>query len=259
MLPANAAVICCSRLSVTSTEKCAGTIRAISRTSSWTGLPSVTPHVASGWPMWCTSCSVITVLRPARPGATIFGSAAESGEEMRFDEAGGDADVGIQPCAIEEHLDARGRHARASERRGIARVVIDDAVACSGCRGRACARARAAVLIRCVPVAIRMVTSSGRTCGISSKSATQHLAPRLRARDVADGNRDPLAGAHLLAKRRAVHRRPDRGEQRRARIGGRGPRDRLDDGDALVGKIDLEAVRPVVQSYSHLVSVVGSW
>ena len=54
-------------------------------------------------------------------------------------------------------------------------------------------------------------------------------------------------------------RRPDRGEQRRVRIGGRGSWDRLDDGDAFVGKVDLETIRSVVQSYSHSVSVGGSW
>ena len=43
-------------------------------------------------------------------------TAAEPGEEVRLDEAGGDADIGIQPCAIEEDLDARGRDADASKR-----------------------------------------------------------------------------------------------------------------------------------------------
>ena len=71
-------------------------------------------------------------------------------------------------------------------------------------------------------------------------------------------------GTHELAERRAIERRPDRAEQRRMRVRDRGSRDRLDDGDAFVGKIDLEAVGSVVQSYSHPVGqlrscVVGSW
>ena len=36
-----------------------------------------------------------------------LGSAAEPGKEMRFDETRRDAHVGIQPCGVEEHLDAR--------------------------------------------------------------------------------------------------------------------------------------------------------
>ena len=36
-------------------------------------------------------------------------------------------------------------------------------------------------------------------------------------------------------------------QERGARVGGRRPEDRLDHRDAIVGKDDLEAVRPVVK------------
>ena len=80
------------------------------------------------------SCSVMTVSSPASPGATIFGPAAETGEEVRLDEAGRDAHVGLQELAIQVDLDACGRRADASERRCVAAVVIDDAAAAQDVR-----------------------------------------------------------------------------------------------------------------------------
>ena len=71
--PAKAAVIFWSRLSATSIENVGGAMAAISRTSSWIGLPSVVPQVAFGWAIRRASCRTSTVPSPASPGATIFG------------------------------------------------------------------------------------------------------------------------------------------------------------------------------------------
>ena len=61
------------RLIVTSTLKSALAIRAHSRIASCTGLPSVTPQTALGWPTISALCSSITVSMPASPGAIILG------------------------------------------------------------------------------------------------------------------------------------------------------------------------------------------
>ena len=82
---------------------------AIARTSSCTGLPCVTPQRASGWPMRAASCRVSVVSRPARPGATSFGPPEKPGEEVRLDEPGRDADVGLDPLAVQPDRDVRRR------------------------------------------------------------------------------------------------------------------------------------------------------
>src|SRR5688572_7392854 len=85
----------------------------------------------------------------------------------------------------------------------------------------------------------------------------QRVAARLSPGDVAHGNRDALPHTHELAQWRTIERSPNRTEQRRMRIRNSRSRNRLDDGDPFVRKIDLETVGPVIQSYSHLVS--GRW
>src|SRR4029453_16823826 len=79
----------------------------------------------------------------------------------------------------------------------------------------------------------------------------QHVAPRLRPRDVAHGNGDPMTRTHELAERRAIEWSPHRAEQRRVRVCDSWSRDRLDDGDPFIRKIDIEAISSVIQLYSH--------
>src|SRR5687767_2686468 len=90
-----------------------------------------------------------------------------------------------------------------------------------------------------------------RDTGHLLEQRLEHLAPRLRARDIAYGDREALAGAHELAKRRRPERRPDSLQQcfpgvrhLRLEMG-------FDDGDPLVRKVDVEAVSAVIQAYSH--------
>ena len=52
----------------------------------------------------------------------------------------------------------------------------------------------ASVFVRCVPVAIRIVTSARRTCGSSSKMARSVSLPRLCPGDVAHRDDHALAG-----------------------------------------------------------------
>jgi len=86
----------------------------------------------------------------------------------------------------------------------------------------------------------------------------EHLLPRLSASDVADRDGDSLAGLDQIAKRCASERRTDGLEQRGADIGHAGPWHRLDDRRPFTWEVDLQALRSVVQSYSHGATSVPS-
>ena len=79
----------------------------------------------------------------------------------------------------------------------------------------------------------------------------EHLAARLRARDVAYGNCHATAAAGDLAERRRVDRRAKRFDERRVRIADGAAKDGLDDRDAVVGKLDLETVDAVIEPDAH--------
>jgi hypothetical protein len=55
-------------------------------------------------------------LQACQPGSHHLRPAAEPRKEVRFNEAGRDAHVGVEPRRVEEHLNARRGHAHASER-----------------------------------------------------------------------------------------------------------------------------------------------
>ena len=83
--------------------KSAPVAAAIARTSSCTGLPSVTPQRAFGSPIRAASCSVEHRLEAGETGRDHLRAAAEAGEEVRLDEAGRDPHVGLDPRAVEPH------------------------------------------------------------------------------------------------------------------------------------------------------------
>lgn len=71
--PAKPLTIFLSRLRMTSKAKVTPVPAAIARMSLCTGLSSISPQVARWSPIRAALCSVKTVSRPARPGATSFG------------------------------------------------------------------------------------------------------------------------------------------------------------------------------------------
>ena len=79
----------------------------------------------------------------------------------------------------------------------------------------------------------------------------QHLSTRLGAGDVADGNGNPLARTHELAKRRTLNRRADGLSQCDMRFGNRRSEDRFDHGHPFIGELNLETVASVVKEQSH--------
>ena len=131
---------------------------------------------------------------PGQSGRHHLGSAAETGEEVRLDEAGRDPHVGIEELAIQKHLHTGGGRAHASQRRGVAAVVIDHRVAAQDLAaehalelliGVATMGARRDENRDVFRLDLRQLLEDG----------LQLLDSRLRARDVADGDRDLLTGA----------------------------------------------------------------
>ena len=166
-----------SRLSTTSRAKSTPVPAAIARTSSCTGLPSVTPQRASGWPIRRASCSVSTVSRPARPGRDHLRAAGEAGEEVRLDEPGGDLHVGRAPLPVEPDRNAVAERADPLQGRVVPGVVVDDADPVDGLAPNI-STSSSRVLARWVPVATSTVTSSGRTIPSSSSSTAGIISCR---------------------------------------------------------------------------------
>ena len=201
--------------------------------------------------MRAASWSVSVVSSPASPGATIFGPARETREEMRLDEARGDADVGLRPLAVEPHRDVGAEAAHPGQRRLVARVVIDDA----NRREHLVAEHRAQLLVGVAAVRARGdqhddVLQAHEAVELLEDGRHDDL-PRLRPRAVADADRDGAAAAHDVAQRRPGDRSPQRLAHRGALVGGRLRVQRLDDRRAVVRQVDGEAVAPVRELDLH--------
>ena len=223
--------------------------RAISRTSSWIGLPSVMPQVAL---RMADARGVVQGhhrLEAGQPRRHHLRPAAEAGKEVRLDEAGGDADVGVQPLAIQDTgtpVDVRADATRATTSSRPSWLMTRQRRA----RSRPSMRSSSAWRVRAV-------RAGGDEDGDVLVPDAGHLreqrlsicAPRLRPGDVAHGDGDPLARPRPDPRSGgAVDRVADGREQRRVRVRRRRPRDRLDDGDAFVWELDVEAVGAVVEA-----------
>ena len=197
----------CSRLRITSTAKSTPVAAAIARTSSCTGLPTVTPQVARGSPMRRASCSASTVSRPARPGRDQLRAAAEAGEEVRLDEAGGDPHVGVDPLAVQPDRDVPAEPAQVAQAALVAGVVVDDPDPVRPARRRAWPAARR----RCCRGGCRWRPAARRprrrtSPSSSSSSGRDHHLPRLRPGAVAHRDRDRLPTPDPVAQRRPGRR-----------------------------------------------------
>ena len=177
-------------------------------------------------------------------------SAAEAGEEVRLDEAGGDLDIGIDPRTIQVHRNIGRGRADVGERGSIAAVVVDHPIAAGDVRAEHLLQLGGSVgAVR--PGRDQNGDVVRRDIGHLLEQRRQHLLPRLRAGDVADRNRDRLSPPEELPERRAAERRADRGQQRGARISDGGSEDRLDDDDPLLREIHLEPVDAIIQTHAH--------
>ncbi len=165
--PPNAATMSWSRLSTTSSAKVTPVASAMARTSSWTGLPWMTPQVARGSPIRAASCSTRTVSRAARPGATSLGPPEKPAKKCGS----------TKPVVMRTSASAHSRFSHT----GTSLPYVPIQVSCPASRASwltirtvsttsspNIARSSASLLPRWVPVATRMTTSSRRTMPSSS-------------------------------------------------------------------------------------------
>jgi hypothetical protein len=106
-------------------------------------------------------------LKGSQAGRHELRPAGEAGEEVRFDKAGGEPDIGFDPLPVQPDRDVVAEPPEPAQHRRVARVVVDDAhgVHDSVAEHRPLLRL---VLPRCVPVATRMTMSSRSTIPSSS-------------------------------------------------------------------------------------------
>ena len=190
-------------------------------------------------------------LEPGQARRHHLGSAAEAGEEVRLDESGRDADVGVQPLAIQVDGHAGRRRSDDSEALDASRASWLTTRHRRTSSEPSMRSSSSGVLARWVPVAIRIVMSSWRTPGISASSASivwrRGCARVMSQTEMAircPGRASSRSGGQPMGARIARSSVPCGIRRRR-------PRHRLDDRDPLVGQLDLEPVSAVVQSQSH--------
>ncbi len=231
---------------------------AISRTASWTGFPTVIPHVAWGWPMRRASWRASTVSSPARPGAASFGPAAEAGEEVGLDEAGGDAHVGVEPQVVQPHRHVAGEPAEPAEAGVVAGVVVDHPDG-----GEHVTTEHVLQLGR--GVAPMGAGGDEHDDAIEPDHGLQHVeqrrdhqVPRLGPGAVAHRDGDGLPGSDALVQRRADVGGPQRPGQRGPLVGHglelAGP----DDGGGSVGDVDGHPRLAVGEVDPHAGRLAGS-
>ena len=208
---------------------------AIARTSSCTGLPSVTPQRASGWPMRAASCSVSVVSSPASPGATSFGP-----PEKPAKKCGSTKPVVMRTSASTHSLfshtgtSAPKRPIQVSER-VVARVVVDDAHR----REHLVAEHRAQLVVGVAAVRAGRdedddVLEPHEPLELLEQRRDDDLA-RLRARAVADADRDRLRRPRTTSRSGGpATGLAQRLEHGRALVRRRRRVQRLDDGRAVV-------------------------
>ena len=173
-------MIRCSSLRSTSRAKSGGATAATARIASWTGFPSQMPHVARGSairrPLWSTS----TVASPASPGATILGPPLKPAKKC-----GSTKPVVIRRSAsTQSRLSSTGtsptipRSTRVEPSRERWFTTRHE----RWTSGPSIASSSSSVLLRCVPVAMITVTSSGRTMPSSSARIASSITGRGWAR-----------------------------------------------------------------------------
>ena len=177
-------------------------------------------------------------------------AAGEPGEEVRFDEPGGDPDVRLAPLAVEPDRDVAAERAPPHHRLRRPRVVVDDAHGVDDL----VAEHRPQLLGRVRPVGSGRhedddVVEVDDAVELLEQDRDHHV-PGLRPGDVARGDRDRLTAGYPLPQRRSGDRTAQRVADRlplvrRGRAVARG------DDRAVVGNVEPEAGVPVGDSRLH--------
>ena len=201
--PPNARVTRCSWFSSTSSEKCGFACgwAAAARMSACIGLSRITPQVDRGWPTRRASCSTSTVSRPARPGVTILGPPLKPAKKCGSTKPV----VSRTSASVHSRLRKSGtpsptdpRSTRASRSRAtwlITRQV-------RAISGPSMASSSSGEFARWVPVAIRIVRSSGRRRPSSSSSIASSTSRRGWARVMSQTETATRAPGATTSRRR---------------------------------------------------------
>ena len=192
-------------------------------------------------------------------GGDHLRAAAEPGEEVRFDESGGDAHVRFEPRAVQPNGDAARRFAGVLQRLGVERAVVDDAIAACDVGAEHLIELFGSV----GTVGSRRYEDGDlivRDVGEFPQERGQDGLGRHGASDVADGDGDRLGGLdqppEAGASAEGIAERVANGG---LLVGEAGNVGRFDDGGYVVGEIDFEAVASVCEVYDHRQSLSSSW
>ena len=193
-------------------------------------------------------------LQAGEAGRDHLGAAAEAGEEVRLHEPRRDAHVRREPFLVQVDRRAGFRLAEIRERRVVAAVVVDDGVV----RDDVVAEHAFELGARVRPMRARRHEDRdvlGLVVRQLFEDRAQHRLARLRARDVAHGNRDLLSRTNDVSEWRPADRLAQRGDERRVRVvDGRKIRG-LDDRHPFVGHVDVESLASVIEGQSHYLTV----
>jgi hypothetical protein len=190
-------------------------------------------------------------VEPREPGRHHLGAAAEAGEEVRLDEAGGDPHVGLHPLAVEPHGHALAVLAEVLQAPRVARVVVDDphAVRHLG------AEHRPDLLVGVAAVGARghehgHVVERDHALELLEHGGDHEVA-RLGARAVAHGDGHAPAAAGGVAQSRPGHGGVERLAQDRPGLRRGGMVRRLDHRGAPVGQVHVEPAPAVGEPHPH--------
>ncbi len=239
----------------TSTDRCGGASATAARTKSCTGLPSRVTKVARP----IGNATRVVRLQNRRggrqPRADRLRPAAEAGEEVGLDEAGDDAQVGLDVLALQQHrhpVDVAHRDVR------IARaVVIDDGVARHNLGPDELLHFRRARL----PVGPGGAEQRDALVGYTAtrqlgQQRRQHRAVRHGARQIGEDDGDPVRAVGQIRQRAAQQRVAEGGGDRRRLVVEAGLVQRRND-LGVVGDLDRGPVAPVGQLDAHGQSAGG--
>jgi hypothetical protein len=163
-----------------------------------------------------------------------FDAAAEAGEEMRFDEAGDDADIGLGQVAVDQGRGAVAHGAELRQNGGVFGFVIEDAVAAGDFGSEQFVQFRR----RVGAVGAELVQQRdliARHAGQIIQEPRDQAVVGRGSRQVGEGDANAVARLDPLAQRAGGDRLVEGGDDGGALIGQTWTVGRLNDGGATVG------------------------
>ena len=189
-------------------------------------------------------------LQPGNSGHDAFDTATEPSEDVRLDEPGDDADVGLDGVAVDERGRAVAGRAQLDKRVGILRLVVQHAVIPhDGGRQHLIEFGAGVEPVRAELVEQRDVFAR-HVLQIIEQPRNETFVRR-GARDVGEQDAYPVARLEPLAQRARADRAVERREHRATLVGQARRVRGLDDRRAVVGQFDGQVSLSVGQVHFH--------